>query len=321
MIRQLSWHSLAAFCIFSAFVCSIGTAQESNQLPDAIAKCWDDLASENAELAFQAAGQLVKHSDFAVKLLASRMMAAKAPDHEKIQIWIRDLSNENFAVRTNATQALLKQGELAEHLLRKALDGKLDLETRRRIDALLSKIDQPVDAPEKLRQIRAIEVLEMLHGDQAQELLQRLAKGYVGHRQTRLAQESLSRLQQRSPAPETWLAWAKNSPASDKDDPLPLGARARLGTKLFRHEGHGKPAAFTADSQMVISHDQNAIYFWKAKTGELERKIDIAVGSLAVMPKGTLLALGVGGEISMARSCSGIGKLERKNVAWTYRLA
>lgn len=193
-------------------------------------------------------------------------MAAKAPDHEKIQMWIRDLSNENFAVRTNATQALLKQGELAEHLLRKALDGKLDLETRRRIDALLSKIDQPVDAPEKRRQIRAIEVLEMLHGDQAQELLQRLAKGYVGHRQTRLAQESLSRLKQRSPAPETWLAWAKNSPASDKVDPLPLGARARLGTKLFRHEGHGKPAAFTADGQMVISHDQNAIYFWKAKT-------------------------------------------------------
>ena len=74
---------------------------------------------------------------------------------------------------------------------------------------------------------------------------------------------------------------------------MPFGARTRLGTTLFRHEGYGRSAQFSPDSRVVISNDDNAIYLWETKTGKLVRKFKIAAECMAVAPKGTQLALGL----------------------------
>lgn len=291
--RILHWHSGIAFFGLITFAASPALPREHFQAPDALAMCWQDLAAEDAEIAYRASWRFVRDPESAVKLLGERLKAAEEPDLKQIQAWLGDLSNETFEVRDRASNGLVTQGELAELPLRKALETKLDLETRRRVEFLLSKLEQPVTSPEKLRQIRAVEVLEMLPSPQARELLQLLATGYPGHHQTRQAKDSLLRLKQRGPVPERWLAWTKSPPpAAGTDNPMPFGARARLGTTLFRHQSHGWPSSFSPDSRLVISHDQNAVYLWETQTGKLQRRFEVAVACLAVAPNDTLLAIG-----------------------------
>jgi WD40 repeat protein len=282
---------------------SQGFLRAHPQDPDPLTRCWEELASADAGLAFRATGQLVQNPESAVKLFGKHLRAAEAPDQEQIQARINDLSSATFAVRERAFQELQTLGELAEVPLRKALRGKVDLEIQRRIDLLLSGLERPVTAPEKLRQIRAVEVLEVLASPNAKELLKVLDEGHPEHRQTRQAKEALRRLAQRHPVPERWLAWARTpQPVADGESPLPFGAVCRLGTTRFRHHNEGIPilhqseapeSVFSPDGRLVISRDRNAVYLWERQTGKLQRKFDIAATSLAVAPRGTLLAVGI----------------------------
>jgi hypothetical protein len=58
-------------------------------------------------------------------------------DPERRRILINDLGSEDFNVREKATRELQKQGAKAHEDLRKALEGKLSAEARRRIEKLL----------------------------------------------------------------------------------------------------------------------------------------------------------------------------------------
>jgi WD40 repeat protein len=273
------------------------------QEPNAFARCWEGLASGDAEFAFRATGQLVQNPESAVNLIGKHLRAAETPDQDRIQASIKDLASATFAVRERAFQELQKLGELAEVPLRKALRGTVDLEIQRRIDLLLSGLERPVTSPDKLRQIRAVEVLEVLASPPAKGLLKVLAEGHSEHRQTRQAQEALRRLAQRHPVPARWLAWTKTPPpVADGESPLPFGAVCRLGTTRFRHHNEGIPfryqsevsqSAFSPDGRVVISRDRNAVYLWERPTGKLQRKFDIAATSLAIAPQGTLLAVGI----------------------------
>jgi hypothetical protein len=293
----LTWHRAVVSLYFIALLGSPGLGRPG-QVPNALEKNWPDLAAEDAELAYRAIWRLAQNPEAAEKLLKERMKATEAPDLAQIQTWVTDLSSPTFAVRDKANRELMAQGELAEQPLRKALEGQIDLETRRRLELLINKIEQPVTAPEKIRELRAVEALEIMGTDQAKELLQRLAKGYSAHRQTRQAQESLQRLEKRAPAPAEWLAWIKNPPpVIGTDNPLPFGARKRLGTLGFRHQSPGKAgaysSAFSPDGRRVISHDLNAVYVWETQTGNLQRKFNFTASCLAAAPKDTLAAVGL----------------------------
>jgi hypothetical protein len=68
------------------------------------------------------------------------------------------------------------------------------LELRRRLDGLLKRIGPAYTPPEKLRQSRAIQALELIGSTEAQLLLGALAKGTEGARQSREARQALDRL-------------------------------------------------------------------------------------------------------------------------------
>jgi WD40 repeat protein len=268
-------------------------ASEVPQPQDELSRCWQDLASDDAAKAYSATWQLVQNPGEALKLLREHLSPAAAPNLERIQTWLTELESPKFTVRDKAFQELEKQGELAEAALRKALGGKLGLETRQRVELLLDRLQTTVRSPEKLRMIRAAAVLEMLGTTEAKQLLGELAKGFPEHRLTREAQDSLKRLEQRGPVSDRWLAWARSPLPAANEDSLPFGARTRLGTRLFRQEGFGRAAQFSPDSRLVISSDDSAVYLWETQTGKLARKFKIAAQCMAVAPKGTLLALGL----------------------------
>jgi WD40 repeat protein len=285
--------SVLSLCVLS-WAANSEVASEFPQAPDAMSRCWQDLASDDAGKAYVASWQLAQNPAPALKLLRQHLSPAAAPNWEQIQTWLTELESPKFAVRDKAFKELEKQGELAEAALRKVLSGKPGLESRQRAELLLDRLQTNVRSPEKLRMIRAVEILEKLGTAEAKDLLGQLAKGFPEHRLTREAEESLKRLKLRSPTPDRWLAWAQSPPpAADKEDPLPFGARTRLGTTRFRQEGYGRSAQFSPDSRLVISDDDSAVYLWDIQTGKLLRKFKITSACMAVAPKGTLLALGL----------------------------
>ena len=88
--------------------------------------------------------------------------------------------------------------ELAAPILRAILVGQPSAELRRRVEELLRKLDGPMLASRRLRDLRAVELLERIGTAEARQVLERTAKGTVEARLTREAKASLERLAKRS---------------------------------------------------------------------------------------------------------------------------
>jgi hypothetical protein len=107
---------------------------------------------------------------------------------------IKDLDDDRFSVRDKASRELAELGHFAEPSLKKVLDRQPSLETRKRVEELLRKLEEAGPSPEELRVLRAVEVLEMIGTPEAKGVLESLAKGAEEAELTRQAQASLRRL-------------------------------------------------------------------------------------------------------------------------------
>lgn len=153
---------------------------------------WADLAGDDAARAYQAACTLIADPQRAIPYLRERMPAVKA-DAPRIRRLIADLDSEQFAVRDAARKELEKMDDAAYGVLREALKEAGSLEMRRRIEALLAD-PFVLRASEKLRQVRAVMVLEQIGAPEARRELERLAGGVADARLTREARTAISRL-------------------------------------------------------------------------------------------------------------------------------
>ena len=169
----------------------------SDKSPDVpLAGCWDTLADKDAAKAHWAMRRLIAAPAEALAQLSPRLKPAVGVDQRRTERCIADLDADEFAVREKAARELQQLDELAEPAIRKALESRPTLETRRRLRALLDDIVQHQWRPsaEGLRLVRAIEVLERIATSEARALLQSLARGAAGARMTREAQAALRRL-------------------------------------------------------------------------------------------------------------------------------
>jgi hypothetical protein len=130
-------------------------------------------------------------------LLRDRLAKAWAVDDRQVAKWITDLDSDEFAVLDRAAKELDRLGELAEPALRKALAGRPSAEVRRQVRRLLDRLEGPVQTPQVLRGLRAVEVLEGIGTDEARRLLERLAKEAPAPRLVRESRAALDRLAKR----------------------------------------------------------------------------------------------------------------------------
>jgi RNA polymerase sigma factor (sigma-70 family) len=157
---------------------------------------WDNLAGEEVPRARQAVWALVGAPDQAVPFLKERVPPAKvAVDRQRLERAARELDDDGFAVRQQATADLEKAGELAEPVLRRVLEGKPSPEARRRAEDLLQALAQRAYSPGWRRLQRALEVLELTGTPEARQVLEALAGGTPEARLTRAAKASLRRLE------------------------------------------------------------------------------------------------------------------------------
>ena len=159
---------------------------------------WADLAGEDAPRAWKAIGALASAPESTVAFLKERMAPVPAPDARKIDKMIANLDSGQFQKRAHAIHDLERLGEVAEAMLRKVLENKPPLESARRIETLLAKLEMQILTADTLRGLRALEALETIGTPAARRELDRLARGAVAALLTREAQASLQRLAKRS---------------------------------------------------------------------------------------------------------------------------
>jgi hypothetical protein len=171
------------------------TGQSSTQSAERLPMLWDDLASNDAAKAFDAIGHLTALPEQTVPLLNERLKPAPVrADPRQVRRLIADLDSERFEVRQSALEELRRLGEQAEPALWEALSNKPSLEARKRIDELLEGVRALRAMPERLRELRSVEVLEHIGTPSARQLLRTLAEGAPAARLTREAKAALDRL-------------------------------------------------------------------------------------------------------------------------------
>jgi hypothetical protein len=154
--------------------------------------------TSDAGRAYRAMARLAADAKETVRFLQTRLCPVAAPDKERLVKLLGDLDSVQFALRKKASDELEKYGEMALPALQAAALKKPPLELSRRLAELREKALQAHVAPEKLRTLRAVFVLERIATPAARTLLQALANGAPEARLTQEARAALGRA--RAPA-------------------------------------------------------------------------------------------------------------------------
>jgi WD40 repeat protein len=135
---------------------------------------WAALADADPMVARPIVEHLVRDPTAALALLKTRFAAPPSPEKVDIPALIRDLGSETFAVREAASKKLEELHGSAEEALLEASRTSESPEVRQRAGALLARLSSPWKLPvggDRLRGVRAIEVLERIGTAPAKDLL------------------------------------------------------------------------------------------------------------------------------------------------------
>jgi WD40 repeat protein len=159
-----------------------------------LATTWADLIDHDASRAYAGMCRFMKSPAGSVPFLKEHLLAVPQADPKKIDRLISDLDSDEFEVRDRSSRELSKFGESAGPALNALLKAKPSAETRRRAEELLAKFQGAELSPERLRELRAVEMLEHIGTADALGILKSLSDGAPEARLTREAKTSLDRL-------------------------------------------------------------------------------------------------------------------------------
>lgn len=157
---------------------------------------WAGLASTDAKQAGRAVSGLIARPDVAVPLLADLARPVMAPPAEQVKAAVVNLGDRDFKVREAAEKQLRAWGELAADEL-SAAEPTATAEQGERIRRLLDRLEAEETDTERLRHLRAVEVLERIGSPSAKAVLEKLGTGAAASVVTREAKEALKRLKDR----------------------------------------------------------------------------------------------------------------------------
>ena len=164
----------------------------ASEKPVNVQQLWGDLKAD-ARTAFHAANLLADSPAKSLPLLRESLKPAPVLDQQGIERLINQLEDKQFTVRENAMKELRQKRDEVDPILKQWREKTQSPEVRRRIKEIL---DGPVPTPsaERLRELRAVGVLEHIGNADARALLDKLAAGDPNSRLTRAAKASLARL-------------------------------------------------------------------------------------------------------------------------------
>jgi WD40 repeat protein len=174
-----------------------GRLRPAQLSPQEFQALWADLESPDVPKARRALWMMVAAGNPSVDFLRERVHpAVSSVSAETLGRLVVDVDSAQYPVRTKAMAQFVKLGELAEPVLRDALQKHPSLELRQRIEQVLSNVVDQKSRPsgERLRSFRAIEVLEQIGTPEARQLLETLSHGAPGALLTQEAKAALVRV-------------------------------------------------------------------------------------------------------------------------------
>jgi RNA polymerase sigma factor (sigma-70 family) len=153
-----------------------------------------DLAGKDAAKAYDAMRRLAGDGKAAVEVARRALKAVAAIDPKRVDQLIAELSDGKYDVRRKATAELEKHGELVVPALRDALRTDVSLEARQRMEGILAKITNAGRNPALVRDLRLVELLELVGTAEAREVLTGVSGGAHDARLTREAKQTLERI-------------------------------------------------------------------------------------------------------------------------------
>jgi WD40 repeat protein len=156
-------------------------------------RLWGDLASD-PRTADRARRRLLAYPDAAIAALRKNLRGLQQPTELEIDQWLARLSHPRFAVREEATLALIRHIDVTEAAVRELLASTTSPEAQQRLQTVLATIKRPGSAAPVVRLMRTIAILERIGTADARELLLRVGRG-SGPTAER-AIDALERLQQ-----------------------------------------------------------------------------------------------------------------------------
>jgi hypothetical protein len=104
------------------------------------------------------------------------------------------LENDKFSIREDASQQLKQLARLAEPMLSARWNASPSLETKKRLELLLTAQTLFHLPSDELRKTRAVQILEVIASEGAKALLLALAQGHAEAWQTQQSQSACLRL-------------------------------------------------------------------------------------------------------------------------------
>jgi RNA polymerase sigma factor (sigma-70 family) len=152
---------------------------------------WAELKTEDAAAAYKAMRALAADPAGYCRLAGEALIPTQpGPTVAELAPIFRNLDSPQYAVRSAAAADLAKFGERAVPAVRKRLETESAAEVQAALTAFLARHDAPAT---RLRQTRAVELLEHLGTPEAKQVLAKLAAGGPS-RQTADASAALKRL-------------------------------------------------------------------------------------------------------------------------------
>jgi WD40 repeat protein len=159
------------------------------------AALWHDLTNADGISAFASLRRLIARPAEAVALAQKHLQPATPLSAEAIAKKIRDLDSPIFLTRQKAQDDLTQMGdEIRARLEKAAADKDASIEMKQRVAQIVQRLNAAVPIGDRLRELRAVELLERIGAKEARTVLERLAKGAEGAGLTQEAQAALARL-------------------------------------------------------------------------------------------------------------------------------
>jgi WD40 repeat protein len=171
--------------------------------PQELQSLWSDLASEDVPKGRRALWAMVAADGQGVVFLRERLQPVfSSASADSIARLVVDLDSTRLSVRGKAVAQLTELAELAEPALLDAQKKQPSLELRQRIEQLLKAVLDQRTRPsgDRLRFVRAVEILEQIDTPEARQLLEVLARGATGALLTRETKAALARLDKKGVA-------------------------------------------------------------------------------------------------------------------------
>jgi WD40 repeat protein len=144
--------------------------------PAALEALWADLQGADAKKAYRAVWALAGAPAQAVPFLDKKARGVRPLDRGRVPALIADLGGDSFERRERATEELVPFGLWAAVAVREKLAQRPDLETRRRLERLLPRLEANLSPPALIGALRAVEALEQCRTPDARRVLAGLAK-------------------------------------------------------------------------------------------------------------------------------------------------